>query len=298
MPGSNTAKEFHYHVRSISLPCRLHPSLPKIEKELNRMKTWEASSQSQTEAIKVGLKGLAELYNCVEELVGCPLTQQALLRHEGKHLEKPLDMSVCLLDTCGSARELLSLMKEQVLDLQSALRRKGVDSSLNSQICAYICFRKRARKDITKRLRALQMMESGFKSYSYNLLDLDHLLFMVVNVLREISKITILFFRKFLLFMCAPVLKKNTRGWSFLTRIVSTESDREKRVINEIGDIDLVLCSFHRCFKKNDAKTDVQIMKRKLGELDGSVRELEAGLDCLFRCLIQQRVSLLNLLTP
>ncbi|KAL9328275.1 hypothetical protein ACSQ67_003278 [Phaseolus vulgaris] len=297
MAVSHIAKEFHYHVRSISLPCRIHSSLPKIEKVLKRMKTWEASSQSQSEAIKEGLKGLAELYNCVEEFVGCPLTQQALLRHEGKHVEKPLDMSVYLLDTCGSARELLTLMKEHVLDLQSALRRKGVDSSVNSQICAYICFRKSARKDITKRLKALKKMENGFKLYTYPLLDLDHHLLMVINVLREISKITISFFKKLLLFMCAPVLKKNIGGWSMLSRIVSTSVDKENKVINEMGDIDVALCNIHKRCKKIDAKTEVQIVKRGLGEVEGSIRELEAGLDCLFRCMIQQRVSLLNLLT-
>jgi len=294
MAVSHIAKEFHYHVRSISLPCRTHSSLPKIEKVLKRMKTWEASSQSQSEAIKEGLKGLVELYNCVEELVGCSLTQQALLRHEGKHVEKPLDMSVYLLDTCGSARELLSLMKEHVLDLQSALRRKGVDSSVNDQICAYICFRKRARKDITKRLKALKTMENGFKLCSYPLLDLDHHLLMVINVLREISKITISFFKKLLLFMCA---QKNIGGWSMLTRIVSSNSvDKENKVINEMGKIDVALCSLNKGCKKIDAK-EVQIVKRGLGEVEGSIRELEAGLDCLFRCMIQQRVSLLNLLT-
>nr|KYP66546.1 hypothetical protein KK1_012842 [Cajanus cajan] len=204
-------------------------------------------------------------------------------------------MSVGLLDTCGSARELLSLMKEHVLELQSALRRKGVDSSVNNQICAYICFRKRARKDITKRLKALKTMENCFKSCSCPLLDIDHHVPMVINVLREISKITILFFKKLLLFMCAPVLSNS--GRSLLGRIVSTRDDKEKRVINEMGDIDIALCSFHRRFKKIDAKSDVQIVKRRLGEVEGSIRELEEGLDCLFRCMIQQRVSLLNLLT-
>ncbi|CAJ1930611.1 unnamed protein product [Sphenostylis stenocarpa] len=290
------AEEFHYHVRSISLPCRIQSSLPKIEEVLKRMKTWEASSQSQSEAIKEGLKGLAELYNCAEELVGCPLTQQALISHEGKHVEKPLDMSVYLLDTCGSARELLTLMKEHVLDLQSALRRKGVDSSVKSQICAYICFRKRARKDMRKRLKALKTMDNGFKSYSYPLLDFDHHLLIVINVLREMSKITISFFKKLLLFMCAPMLKKNIGGWSMFSRIVSTRVDN--KVINELGDIDVALCSFHKRCKKIDSKTEIQIVKRGLGEVEGSIRELEAGLDCLFRCMIQQRVSLLNLLTP
>ncbi|KAK7307442.1 hypothetical protein VNO77_40516 [Canavalia gladiata] len=304
MSNTHIATEFHYHVRSISLPSRLHPSLPKIEKEMKRLKTWEASSQSQalvdaassqqTEAIKVGLKGLSELYNCVEELIGSPLSLQALLRHEGKHVEKPLDMSVCLLDICGSTRELLLLMKEHVLDLQSALRRKGMDSSINSQICAYICSRKKVRKDIAKRLKALKTMESSIKSYP--LLDVDHHLQMVINVLRELSTITISFFRKLLHFMSGPVLKKNTRGWSLFSGM--NRANRENRMINEIGDVDVALCSFHKRFRKNDAKTDIQNVKRRLGELEGSIRELEAGLGCLFRCLIQQRVSLLNLLTP
>ncbi|XP_027362708.1 uncharacterized protein LOC113870313 [Abrus precatorius] len=301
------AIEVHYHVRSISLPSRLHPSLPKIEKELKRLKTWDASSQSQastdttsslqTVAIKASLAGLVELYNCVHELIGSPQTQQALRRHEGKHVEKPLDMSIGLLDICGSTRELLLLMKEHVLDLQSTLRRKGLDSSINSQICAYICFRKKARKDISKKLKALKTMEKN-NSKSYPPLDVDHHLLMVINVLSELSTITISFFRKLLLFMCAPVFKKNTSGWSLFSKMVSTESDKETRIINEMGDVHVILCSFHKRFRKNEAKFDVQIVKRRLGELEVNIRELEVGLDYLFRCLIQQRVSLLNLLTP
>ena len=65
--------------------------------------------------------------------------------------------------------------------------------------------------------------------------------------------------------MCTPVLKNNTGGWSLFTRIVSSGSDKQKRVISEMGDIDNVLCTFHGCFKKIDTKTDVQIMKRRLG---------------------------------
>ncbi|XP_061346030.1 uncharacterized protein LOC133291737 [Gastrolobium bilobum] len=303
MFSSYSATEVHYHVRSISLPSRLHPSLHKIEKELKRLKTWDASQVStnslQSESIKTGLTGLAELYNCVQELIGCPITQQALLRQhhqQEKHIEKPLDMSIGLLDVCGSARELLLLMKEHVLDLQSALRRKGVDSSINSHICAYICFRKKARKDISTSLKTLKKMEGTFKSYPF--LDVDHHhLLTVIKVLRELSSITISLFKKLLLFMYAPELKKNTRGWSLFSRMVSTESDREKRFINEMGDIDVALCTFLKRNGKSDAKDDVQIMKMRLGELDGSIRDLEARLECLFRCLLQQRVSLLNLLT-
>ncbi|KAK7309400.1 hypothetical protein RJT34_06092 [Clitoria ternatea] len=297
MSTSHIPTDFHYHVRSISLPSRLHPSLPRIEKELKRMKTWDdaskdATSSMQTEAIKAGLTGLTELYCYVQELIGSPHTQKALLHHEGKHVEKPLDMSVSLLDICGSTRELLLLMKEHVLHLQSAMRRKGLDSSVNDQICAYICFKKRAKKDISKRLKALKTIESSFKPYP--LLDIDHHLVMMTNVLRELSKVTISFFRQLVHFICAPVvLKKHTRGWTLFSKIVSTRCDIEKRSI----DYGVALCYFHKRFRKIDVKSDVQIVKRRLGEVEWSIGELEAGLDCLFRCLIQQRVSLLNLLT-
>lgn len=278
MPSPYTPTEAHCHVRSISLPSRLHPSFYKMEKQLKRLKTWDSSDSASS----LQIEAITELYNCMQELIGCPLTHQAL-QHQHHHLEKPLDMSVTLLDVCGSAREMLFLMKEHMLDLQSSLRRKGVvDSSVNSHIGAYTCFRKKARKDISKVLKALKTMESKnsiIKSHSHPLLDVvDHHLQMVIKILRELSGITISFFRKVLDFMCEPVFKKNiSRGWSSLfSGVVSTGSDR----------------------KIDDAKVDVQLVKVRLGELDGSIRELEGGLDCLFRCLIQQRVSLLNLITP
>lgn len=306
MPCTYTTKEVHYHVRSISLPSRLqHPSLHnKIEKELKRLKTtWDVDASSlQGESIKTGLTGLAELYNSVEELILCPLNQKALQhQHHHHHVEKPLDMSIGLLEVCESAKEMMLLTKEHVLHLQSAFRRNGLEqhsSIINSHIGDYICFRKKARKDISKGLKALKRMERSFKSCSqYPLLDgvNDQHLLMVINVLRELSTITISFFKTLLVFMCdVPVLKKR----SFFSRMVSNGSEREKRVMNEMGDIDVALCSFHRKIGANNNKVDLQIVKRRLGELDGSIRDLEEGLDCLFRCFIQQRVSLLNLLTP
>lgn len=293
----NTPCEVHCHVRSISLPSRLHPTSQKIETQLERLKeTWD-SSISSSSSIKAGLRGLTDLYICVHQFLQTPLTQKLLHNHqEGKHLENALDMSMGLLDVCGSARELMLLMKEHVQDLQSVLRRKGLDhSSIKNQINAYICFRKKARKDISKSLRSLKTMEKrSFFSKSYPPLNI------VIKVLKELSAITISFFRKLLLFMCEPeVLKKNnTQGWSVISKMVFNGYSREKRIISEVDDIDIALCSFLRRIRKSDEKADVYVIKRRLYQLDGNFRELEAELDCLFRSLIQHRVSLLNLLTP
>ncbi|KAI4314631.1 hypothetical protein L6164_027519 [Bauhinia variegata] len=284
-----------YHVRSISLPSRLHPTSLNVVTELNKLKTWEGSdsdtaSSVQAEMIKSGLAGLAELYNCVQELIHCPQTQQALLRgshNQGKYVENLLDMSVGLLDVCGSARELLLLMKEHIQDLQSALRRKGLDSSIKDHIHAYVCFRKKAKREISNGLKSLKTMENSYKSFP--LLDLDYHLLMVVNLLRELCTITISFFRKLLFFMHVTLLKKHTRRWSLFSG-----SDRGTRIV---GGIDIALCFFHGRVRKTNAKADIQIVKRRLEEIEGSIKELEAGVDCIFKCLIQHRVSLLNLFT-
>ncbi|KAF7809602.1 uncharacterized protein G2W53_036345 [Senna tora] len=296
MSGLYTASEVHCHVRSISLPSRLHPTSQKIETQLEKLRKWDSLiSSSSADIIKAGLRGLAELYNCVHQFLDSPLNHH---QEEERHLEKALDMSVGLLDVCGSARDLFLLMKEHVQDLHSLLRRKGLDySSIKTQINAYISFRKKVKKDISKSLRSLKTMESSFKS-SYPLLNTDHHGWIVIKVLRELSSITISFFRKLLLFLCVPVLKKNSSGLSLISRMVFKGNGREKRIISEMEGIDIALCYFHRAIEKSDAKTDVHVVKRKLQELDGNIREFETELDCLFRCLIQHRVSLLNLLTP
>ncbi|XP_049357222.1 uncharacterized protein LOC125821909 [Solanum verrucosum] len=130
------------HVRSISFPSRSQPEYLRVEIELNRLKTWESTSISSTTTpfslttIQQGLVGLAELYNCVQDLLESPMIQQALLKHQmGRLAEEALEASVGLIDSCSTTRELVLMMKEQVQDLQSALRRKVGDSSIQT-ICS------------------------------------------------------------------------------------------------------------------------------------------------------------------
>ncbi|KAG5623216.1 hypothetical protein H5410_008434 [Solanum commersonii] len=121
------------HVRSISFPSRSQPEYLRVEIELKRLKTWESTSISSTttpfslNTIQQGLVGLAELYNCVQDLLESPMIQQALLKHQmGRLAEEALEASVGLIDSCSTTRELVLMMKEQVQDLQSALRRKNL----------------------------------------------------------------------------------------------------------------------------------------------------------------------------
>lgn len=301
-------------VRSISLPSRLNPNSQKIESELKKLKTLrfscaaEAASSSPlgSEALLEGLSGLAELYNCIEELVHSPLTQQALNHHQQCKtlVEEALDGSVGLLDSCGNARDLLLTMKEHVQNLQSALRRRtGDSSSIESNVHAYICFRKKAKKSIAKSLRDLKKMESKINLGSFCLLDLDHNVQIVLKLLGELSAVTISVFQSLCVFLSLP-LTNNTKAskWCLVSKLMAVRfaaSDKGQKIYNEVGSVDVALSSLHGHMKKSDdAKTGVQVVQWRLDTLDCSISGLEGGLERLFRCLLQHRVSLLNLLTP
>ncbi|KAH0973174.1 hypothetical protein GBA52_025330 [Prunus armeniaca] len=139
-----------YNVRSISLPVRSHPSTLRTEEELNKLKAWEATttttSEAKADSICKGLFGLKDLYICIEDLLQLPMTQQALALHQNERwVEELLDGSVKYLDVCGNTRDAILAMKESVRDLQSALRRRkvGGDSCLEDNLGSYTCIRKK-----------------------------------------------------------------------------------------------------------------------------------------------------------
>ncbi|GAB4848402.1 hypothetical protein Ancab_003099 [Ancistrocladus abbreviatus] len=243
-------------------PPDLSPNFQNIEAELSKLKTWEIMTTSimgppGAETIEVGLTCLAELYVCMEDLIPFPATHLALLHHDGgKLVEEAVDGSIPLLDTCSIARDLIVLLKEQVQDVRSALRRRG-----------------------------------GY-------LDADPYLATVVRVLREVSASTINSFRHLLSFLTMAVLRSEASGWSMISKLMSGGSLASNRdLLNEVGAVDTALYSFHRNGQSNDAKTNVQLVQERLRKLEASIQSLEVGLNQLFRHLVQNRVSLLNIIT-
>ncbi|OMO83457.1 hypothetical protein COLO4_22519 [Corchorus olitorius] len=291
--------DVHLPVRSISLPSRVHPTCVKLEAALNHLKAWKTSSASSSgETIQIGLVGLADLYNCVQEMVNSPQTKQKLVHYQnGKLVEEALDESVTFLDTCGKGRDILFTMKEHVQSLQSALRRKRGDSSIETEVASYINCRKKVRKEVVKCIGDLKKMETKFGS-SAVVSDVDHHQLMVVKVLREASSITIAVFQSLLLFLSMPSTKTRVGGWSKISKLISTRlmsSGKEERVMNEVGSVDVAVNSI----KIGDGiMAEVQMLQRMLKALDSSIDGLEAGLDCIFKCLVQNRVIFLNIITP
>ncbi|XP_021691040.2 uncharacterized protein LOC110672547 [Hevea brasiliensis] len=175
------------HVRSISFPAKSPPKICKLEEELNTLSSWEASL-ANAETIHARLSGLGEIYRCIEDLLNLTATQQALAQHqEEKWVGDMLDDLIRYLDVCSKTRDAILLMKESVQELQSALRRSkdGGESSIESNIIAYIFRRKKMKKETAKSLASLKQ-DSIFAEPAL-LTSNDHYLSAVVKALKEAS---------------------------------------------------------------------------------------------------------------
>ena len=279
------------HVRSISLPSRSHPTTLKIQQQLNKLTTLEASSTSALGKTSNGLSGLEELYNCMDELLSLPSTQQALSLHQHeKWVNELLDGPVSLLDICGTARDVISQFKENVGDLESALRRRKGDVCIEISINNYISSRKKMNKDAKKLLAAMK------KDNKSPLLDQEHQLSTMITVFRGVNIMSISIFQSLLLLLSIPVLKSRPSRWSLVSKFmhkgaVSCEESAEN---TELESVDLAL----GVLSSEEAKLEtMQIALKGVEALEVSIEGLEKGLERMFRRLVKTRASLLNIIS-
>ncbi|KAL6226940.1 hypothetical protein ACLB2K_000899 [Fragaria x ananassa] len=301
-----------YNVRSISMPTRSHPTTLRIEEQLNKLKSWEATSTSSSSSSSIcskagslckGLSGLKDLYTCIEELLQLPLTQKALALHQNeKWVEELLDGSVKYLDVCGNTRDAILTMKESVRELESALRRRLVgDSNLEDSVNAYVSFRKKMKKEVVKVLAAMKQMDQKHEAFP---LDLDNHLAAVVRVLREASLITSSILQSLLVFLSTPVLKARASRWSLVSILVqkgvlACENSGHKNM-NEMESVDIAISNLFVDNASEDVEAEkIESAQRKLEILDESIEGLEDGLDgfCMNMNMPDNLDELITLLT-
>ncbi|XP_059670786.1 uncharacterized protein LOC132316299 [Cornus florida] len=298
MAGSSKANKC-YNIRSITLPCRSHPSTLRIEEELNKLKAWEASPMPTAENVCNGLSGLEELYKCMDDLYNLPMTQQALSQHQHeKWINELLDGSLRLLDVCGTTRDAVSQMKEHVRDLQSSLQRRKGDSRTESRIVKYNCFRKKMEKDARKLIAALKRFDNKIEASL--LLDVDHDTSSVIRVLREVSVLSSCVFQSLLLFLSVPILKAKPTKWSLVSKMLRNGKvaceEQQDIVINELKSVDVALQTL-RGSKSSEGDDNIQIAQSSLEALGARIEGVENGLEGMFRRLIKTRASLLNIVS-
>ncbi|KAL3591857.1 hypothetical protein D5086_010497 [Populus alba] len=278
-----------YRVRSISLPSRSHPTTLTVEEELNKLKEWEALSTSGS--ICNGLLGLEDLYKYVDELLNLASTQEVISRHEnGKCHNELLDGSVRLLDVCSIARDTMLRFREQIQALQSALRRRKGDSSIESSVAIFTCFRKKMKKDAKKLIASLKQMDNRLGASS--LLDQDQHLSAVIRVIREVNVINCSIFQSLLLFMSTSSKPKQSR-WSLVSKLMhkgATTCEEKQENVNELEAV-------HAALSEVSDSEKVKITYKKLEALVISIEDLESCLERVFRVLIKTRASLLNVIS-
>ncbi|GJV14343.1 BPS1, chloroplastic-like protein [Tanacetum coccineum] len=282
--------------KSISLPCRSHPTTFQIEELLNKIKTTSSEAVS-TDAICSSLSQMTTLYKCMDNLLTSSTTQILMSSEQNKKwVDELVDESVKFLDICGNVRDMLSEIKDHNRDLYSALRRRKKDSNVVDSVMKYNCFRKKMKKNVkglVANLKQVDNMVTGFGSD-------DHQLAAMMRAVVGVSEVTIMVLESLLTFFCVPVSKPNR--WSVVVSKlthkgrVACEEQPEQGVVNELESIDAalnVLCKH----KSSCDPENVHIAQCGLETLKAEIESIESGLESVFRCLVQTRVSLLNIIS-
>ncbi|EEF40671.1 uncharacterized protein LOC8268739 [Ricinus communis] len=274
-----------YRTRSISLPSRSHPNTLRIEGELNKLKTLDASSSG---SVCIGLSGLEDLYNGFNDLLNMSTAQEVLTHSRNeKCLDELLDGSVKLLDICGITRDVMLQFKEQVQSLQSALRRRKGDSSIETSISGYTCFRKKMKKDAKTFVANLKQMDSKLEASKFQYQEDLYL----IQLFKQVILINSFIFQSLLSFLASSKPKQSR--WSVASKLMHKRAiacEEKQEIVNELESVDSALAE-----KTNSEK--MQIAKRRLEALEMGIQDIEICLERVFRHLVKTRASILNIIS-
>jgi len=261
------------------MPSTSHPTTLRSEEELQNMKVCLAPSSKTTQMMCNGLSGVGDLYELIGELLRLPSNQKYLNPCQKKWVEEQLDESLKMLDLIAAVRDSLVAMREHVQDLRSAIRRKGNAATVPA---------KKAQKLIKGCLRTLKLKNGKALPCSVTIKDSD----MLVKVSVEARQSTLSLLQSIVSFLSKP--KQQGRRWSLVSKAVSK---RRIACEGELENAEMWLQASYDCIACRDVDP-VRVLKAQshLEPLEIRVENLVSGLECLFKRLIQNRVSLLNLL--
>ncbi|KAA8546161.1 hypothetical protein F0562_020945 [Nyssa sinensis] len=184
MASSSFRSKTRFHARSVSFPSRLHPINPQFDEHLCRVSATEETSSSLS-SISNKISGLEDLYDCMDDLLLLPQTQQAFLqeRHE-KWVGEALEGHLTLLDVCATAKDVFSQTRQNVQQLLSTLRRKRDPNDFGG----YLISRKKEKKVIQKSIKDLKIIKNKHTLLAMNK---DHETVAIVSMLNEVEAVTL-----------------------------------------------------------------------------------------------------------
>ncbi|XP_027092086.2 uncharacterized protein [Coffea arabica] len=239
---------------------------------------------------RLNFLALRDLHDSANDSLHSRITKRAIAGHKQERwVHEVSEASLRMLETCGNTRDVLSFAKDHLHDLQSAFRRRVsiADSSAAgaaNKFSGYSLERKKLKKAMLRRLHSLKEMKnkcihSSSSSSSDVSSSLNHNLVAVVNVLRQVRMATMAIVESLMSLMSMPNAKrhsKSNRGFfeARLSRVDSLSS-----------------------WWENCDTSMLQEASKRMQAVEMAIDDLEEELDCIFKRLIQTRVSLLNILT-
>lgn len=220
-------------------------------------------------------EALKELHNLANNLLHSPMIKEALVQHQQEnHVHKISEESLCMLDACGTTKDVLLSVKDHLHQLQSTFHRIsiGETTATENKLAGYYIHRKKLKKELLSCLRSLK----GLTNNCIMNTDTDPNLVVVVNVLREVRVATISIVESLMSLMSMPSPACKTNRGSLRSKFMRVNS----------------LSLWENC----DRKT-FQTGNRLLEAVEIAVDDLQVELECIFKRLIQTRVSLLNIFT-
>ncbi|KAK7257961.1 hypothetical protein RIF29_32312 [Crotalaria pallida] len=277
------------HVRCNSLPSEPHPLVSQFKEQLQRLKDSEASTTSSSSfSIIHRLNGFQDLHDCADKLLQLPTIRQDLaLACSKKCIDGLLDGSLKILDICGSAQDCLLQSKENLYEIQSALRRKGGETGFAIEVGKYMASRKNMKKVIQKALGNLK----GMKVESSK----DEEALLVFSILKESEAITVRSLESLLLFISEPKGQSKHSRWSKLSKLMQparVTCDSQETEANEFVNVDAALQSVI-----SQKHLNAENIRSQMENLEICIQDLEVRVEQLSRQLIRTRVSLLNILS-
>ncbi|KAL0560927.1 hypothetical protein IC582_001344 [Cucumis melo] len=275
---ANSKKSFH--VRSNSLPSKPHPVVDEVDENLCRLRASEEVASSSSLCQK--LDGLQDLHDSIDKLLLLPLTHQALI--DNKSVDELLEGSLKILDMCDLAKDVLSQMKESAHELESALRRRK-DDKIDVQ--KYLNSRKMVKK-------AIHMTLKGMKKTNFQKSDESS---ETVSLLKEAESITYNSIESLLLFVAGPKCPSKMSRWSLVSKFIQPKKVVSKDEDTNGNEVEMVDGALHSITDhKSDFLVQVENVQNSLRKLESCIRDFEDDLESLYRRLVKNRVSFLNIL--
>ncbi|KAG7646999.1 hypothetical protein ISN45_At01g020740 [Arabidopsis thaliana x Arabidopsis arenosa] len=220
------------------------------------------------------LEGLRELQDCANYLLDhCPEARESLCQ-QGKEnwIEQVSEASLIMLDVCNVSKDVMALVRHGLQDLQLTLRCNG--SNLSEKVAAYNRYRNKLKKETLKCLNSLKSIEGGGRGMM-EMQSIEQNLLFVAEVLKEVRRAVVTMVESLFSLVCVPWLERKP----------------------SIGSFSSIFTMQFCCFDDAWDEVAMRSASTRLEAAEITVEELEIELECIFRRLIQTRVSLLNILT-